>query len=296
VLSFDNIGAFRKLEDDVLVEDYIQVGESELISSQQEEDTLVQEDIQSFEGEWMDSWRTDHSANHGREKKKAKRRRNRNNKRLRGQGRIEVEPETIAVIFVEHTKNGELAKRLQKAEDEMAKTTGFRIRVTEMAGSQLRRILPNTNPWHGRDCGRERCVPCGQGTENLEDCRRRNILYESSCVQCNPPDTLYKKGAKLNNCEGVYVGESGRSLSEQAGEHHHDATSMKEDSHMLKHWQEQHGNQEQHPKFRFKIIGSFQDVLTRQVSEAVRIDLRGGGVLNSKSEYSRCKLLRHLIF
>ena len=41
---------------------------------------------------------------------------------------MEVEPETIAVIFVEHTMNGELAKRLQKAQDEMAKTTGFRIR------------------------------------------------------------------------------------------------------------------------------------------------------------------------
>ena len=103
---------------------------------------------------------------------------------------------------------------------------------------------------------------------------------------------MYKKGAKLNNCEGVYVGESGRSLSERAGEHHHDAVTLKEDSHILKHWQEHHGDQDQHPAFHFKIIGSFQDALTRQVSEAVRIDLRGGGVLNSKSEYSRCKLPR----
>ena len=123
------------------------------------------------------------------------------------------------MIFVENTANGELAKRLQKVEDEMAKTTGFRIRVTEMAGSQLRRILPNTNPWHGRDCGRYRCVSCAQGTDKLEDCKRRNILYKSSCMECNPPDTLYKKGAKLNNCEGVYVGESGRSLYERIGEH-----------------------------------------------------------------------------
>ena len=77
--------------------------------------------------------------------------------------------------------------------------------------------------------------------------------------------------------EGVYVGESGRSLSERAGEHHHDAITLKEDSHMVKHWQEHHGDQDQHPAFHFKIIGSFQDALTRQVSEAVRIDLRGGG-------------------
>ena len=157
-----------------------------------------------------------------------------------------------------------------------------------MASFQLRRLLPNTNPWHGSDCGR---AGCGQGGERLEDCRRCNILYESSCLARNQTDTLYKKGANLGDCEGVYVGESGRSLHGRAGEHHHDAGFLKEDSHMVKHWQEHHRNQEGVPKFHFKVIGSFQDALTRQVSEAVRIDLRGGGVLNSKSEYSRCKLL-----
>ena len=47
---------------------------------------------------------------------------------------------------------------------------------------------------------------------------------------------------------------------------------------MLKHWQEHHSDLEHHPRFQFKIIGSYQDALTRQVSEAVRINLRGGGV------------------
>ena len=59
---------------------------------------------------------------------------------------------------------------------------------------------------------------------------------------------------------------------------------------MLKHWQEHHHDLEHLPKFQFKIVGSYQDALSRQVSKAVRIDMRGGGVLNSKSEYSRCKL------
>ena len=117
----------------------------------------------------------------------------------------DIEPETVAVMFVEHTGNGELAKRLQKAEDDITKMTGFRIRRTEMAGSQLRRIIPNTNPWHGSDCGRAGFVPCGQGGEQLEDCRRRNILYESSFMECNQTDTLYKKRAKLGDFEGVYM-------------------------------------------------------------------------------------------
>ena len=68
----------------------------------------------------------------------------------------------------------------------------------------------------------------------------------------------------------------------------YEARVIKDDSHMVKHWQEHHKNPEEINRFHFKVIGSFQDALTRQVSEAVRIDLRGGGVLNSKSEYSRC--------
>ena len=35
--------------------------------------------------------------------------------------------------------------------------------------------------------------------------------------------------------------------------------------------------------------------MTRQISESVRIELRGEGVLNSISEYSRCRLPRLVI-
>ena len=35
--------------------------------------------------------------------------------------------------------------------------------------------------------------------------------------------------------------------------------------------------------------------MTRQIAEAVRIDLRGENVLNSKSEYSRCRIPRLVI-
>ena len=44
-----------------------------------------------------------------------------------------------------------------------------------------------------------------------------------------------------------------------------------------------------------KVVGSFRDALSRQLSEAVRIDLRGGGVLNSKTEYSRCRVPRLVV-
>ena len=44
------------------------------------------------------------------------------------------------------------------------------------------------------------------------------------------------------------------------------------------------------PKFRFAIIKSFQDPLSHQLSEAVKIDLRGENILNSKTEYSQCRV------
>ena len=43
------------------------------------------------------------------------------------------------------------------------------------------------------------------------------------------------------------------------------------------------------------IIKSFQDPLSHQLAEAVRIDLRGKNMLNSKAEYSCCRVPRLII-
>ena len=188
------------------------------------------------------------------------------------------DPPSITVLFVDQTPGGELAKKLQKIEDRLSLITGYRVRVTETAGSQLCRILPNTNPWKGLDCMRADCYPCSQGGEKLQDCKKRNIVYESSCLECNPEEeNKSRKSNKLSGCEGIYVGESGRSLYERAGVHLADARGMSEDSHIIKHWATSHPEKKAAPKFRMKVISSFQDALTRQISESVRIDMRWGG-------------------
>ena len=46
------------------------------------------------------------------------------------------------------------------------------------------------------------------------------------------------------------------------------------------------------PQFKFTIVASFQDPLTRQIAESVRIDRGGEAILNSKSEYSSCHVPR----
>ena len=82
---------------------------------------------------------------------------------------------------------------------------------------------------------------------------------------------------KISGAEGIYVGDSGRSLYERAGEHMADARGMKENSHIVKHLATPHPEMTSAPKFKLKVISSFQNALTRQISESVRIDMRGGG-------------------
>ena len=99
----------------------------------------------------------------------------------------------------------------------------------------------------------------------------------------------------MNDVNGVYVGESARSIFERAQEHWADRVGQKEDSHMVKHWLSDHADLPEPPPFHIKVVSSFKDSMTRQISESVRIDLRGGGVLNSRTEYSRCRLPRLMI-
>ena len=79
---------------------------------------------------------------------------------------------------------------------------------------------------------------------------------------------------------------------ERSKEHQADRNSMLEESHQVKHWLIHHQEMQCPPAFRYKVIASFKDPMTRQLSEAVRIELRGSGILNSKSEYSRCRVPR----
>ena len=86
----------------------------------------------------------------------------------------------------------------------------------------------------------------------VEDCKRRNIQYESSCEECRLDhvklngDKAGKKRVDLSR-QGVYVGETGRSLHERAGEHFCDAENMAEDSHIIKHWAQQHPSCQERP-------------------------------------------------
>ena len=113
----------------------------------------------------------------------------------------------------------------------MGEKTGYKVRVVENAGTQLKRVFPSTNPWGTRDCSRPDCVMCNQGDEAIQDCRRRNVLYENKCTLCQVGE-----GENKDNGRGVYIGESARSLYERSKEHEADKEARNEDSHQIKHW------------------------------------------------------------
>ena len=199
------------------------------------------------------------------------------------------------VLFVEFSRGGSLQKAIREVVDRLEGLLGFSIRVTERGGTPLSSLLSNKSLWRGQECGRGECKVCIQPGEKLEDCKRRNILYESECLQCNGVDEWKTRDTgSLEDNRGVasiYVGETARSLCERGAEHWGAAVGGQENSHMVEHQGMVHeGNGDF--KFRFRIVRAFKSSLDRQIAEAIRIHKRGGGILNRKGEFNRCSLTR----
>ena len=200
--------------------------------------------------------------------------------------------ETKTVLFVEHTPEGTLAKRLRDQLGRMEGTMGFRIKVVERAGTRLKDLFSLTNVWGGSQCEREDCTTCTQEGEDLPDCTTRGIVYESICTKCNPGATRPGPLVTANKTvPSVYVGESSRSVYERAGEHWNAYKNRRPDSHIWKHHLVHHEGVGE-PEMTVKVVGCFRSALSRQIFEAVRIRRRGADVLNSRGEYNRSRIHR----
>ena len=72
---------------------------------------------------------------------------------------------------------------------------------------------------------------CSQGDNKRQGCRKRNILYESICQLCKEDGKDVMKDG--GSGEGIYVGESSRSMYKRAREHTADRDKNSEDSQPL---------------------------------------------------------------
>ena len=206
------------------------------------------------------------------------------------------ELKTRAVLFLEQTPNGELARRVKELLVRLEQVLGFKLRVVERTGRSIQNQLPQASIWRGSPCDREHCVTCQQGGEDMPDCTRSSIVYESICSICNP-GALEKGGIKevKEGAPSIYVGESSRTIQERSQEHWTAAKRKDGTSHIHKHQKMVHGTEE--PKFIFKVVSNHRSALNRQVKEAVRIRRRGGAnnILNSKAEFNRCHIPRLVV-
>ena len=82
------------------------------------------------------------------------------------------------VVFVPSTRGSTLLKSLRDEEEKMAEMTGFRVKYQEAGGSVLSNAF-DKNLGSGLHCGRLACPPCSKPDERKENCRSRNIVYES---------------------------------------------------------------------------------------------------------------------
>ena len=94
----------------------------------------------------------------------------------------------------------------------------------------------------------------------------------------------------------LYILEKSLTVYKKSKEHWGAWRSGKEELHIRKHQETYHGG-DGSPEFMMRVVGYYKSALSRQIGEAVRIGRRGGAgmVLNSKSEFNRCRIPRLII-
>ena len=93
-----------------------------------------------------------------------------------------------AVMFVENTKGGVLAKNLRKVMERIKGILGYKVKIVERAGIPLKLMFPLSNVGQGGQCGKSDCITCTQESrvEVLPPCSKRSVVYENICIKCNP--------------------------------------------------------------------------------------------------------------
>ena len=188
----------------------------------------------------------------------------------------------------------------------MEELTGFRVKYQEAGGSVLSNAF-SKNLGAGKECGRKECPVCTPA-EAGTDCKVRNIVYESKCKLCNPLPTAQEymdiekeeyqnqpSGRPPPPREGIYIGESSRSIHERALEHVRDARTFSVKSHIVKYWMSSHPTLPTPPEMEFTVTRRFKDCLSRQMSKALRINNSTDVLLNSKGEYGNNSVIRLVV-
>ena len=210
-----------------------------------------------------------------------------------------TEPETVppivSVMFVPYTPHSQLLQQLRMMESKITAVTGDRVKLVERSGTKLRHLLVSSDPWSNIKCGDKQCLICNNPLNTSFNCRKRNVSYKTYCLKCADDAGMDSKTINKNISENIkfYFGETFRDAYTRGKEHLSDYKAENEDSHMLKHLSEDHpGCDPSDIKFGMSVVKSHKSSFERQLFESILIFRAGKNILNSKSEFSRCKVPR----
>ena len=117
-------------------------------------------------------------------------------------------------------------------------------------------MLVRPNPFGKTKCEGDKCSICNE--EGNINCKQREVVYKIQCSEC-----------KGNN-EGLYIGETARSVSERYNEHTTKYKNKDRSSPFYQHMLEKHEGEMKNIKL--KVISKHScDAMLRQVNEAERI-------------------------
>ena len=196
------------------------------------------------------------------------------------------------VMIVPNTDKGVLLDSLIKKEAQLAKLTGYCVKLVEGNGTPLARVFPT--PLTQSMCHRlENCEVCKFKDKGRSNCQTRNVVYTAECIEV-VSDQNNDQPAVRTCIDKLYIGETSRSLSERAAEHSDGGIRLDVGNFVTKHWLEAHSKMEKAPTFRFKVKKVHRDPLSRELHEAVLIEKANTlcGILNSKNEWSSGTITR----
>ena len=147
-----------------------------------------------------------------------------------------------------------------------------RFKIVEKGGRTIERSLMKPNPGGREGCQNEDCPVCPDGGKQ---CHLSNVQYSIKCKPCT---------------DAVYFGESHRNLYTRGKEHVRKLVKKEDSSFMHRHQVEKHSGEP--ANLEMKVMRSFRDPLSRQVTEAVMIKNHAGELLNSKAEFYQPPLVR----
>ena len=182
-------------------------------------------------------------------------------------------------IFCPQTPNSKLLIRWKRVAGEVRKSSRGKVnaRIVEQAGTSLRSMLSKSSPKEDIHCHADDCYVCTSDRAKNLVCRkttRGGVGYEAQCKECAEEGRM-----------SLYHGETSRTLYARAKEHLRPGTGC-EDKPLIKHTRKFHPGKD--PAFDVRAVEFFQDPLTRQINEGVRINNSKSHptlLMNSKSEY-----------